>query len=167
MLCKYCSNIDLDALVSKEGYKHHASCADLIKSSRDGCNSCSLIRNTGNEPGVDLTNEYDVGPLDTQIVARVVFETPGNYNKIQFCQETPIAFWMTKDRIVNHPRGCSPTGASYQLRRILTVCNMRLCLRWLTMVQTISCRCIFPGDSCYPDRPRHGYLSLPAVSRSV
>jgi hypothetical protein len=88
MLCKYCSNIDLDALVSKEGYKHHASCADLIKSSRDGCNSCSLIRNTGTEPGVDLTNEYDVGPLDTQIVARVVFETPGNYNKIQFCQET-------------------------------------------------------------------------------
>jgi len=87
MLCKFCSNIDLDQLATVEGYKHHASCADLIQSGKDGCESCGLIlASQWVEAGGDLQQGYDMGSVETQIIARTVNQVPGHYEKIRFGQ---------------------------------------------------------------------------------
>ena len=44
MLCKFCSDIDIDELCSPAGYKHHSSYGNLISSAKNvGCESCVLI----------------------------------------------------------------------------------------------------------------------------
>ena len=44
MLCKYCTDFDLDALDSIDGYHHHNSVRSLQESASNGCKSCMLIR---------------------------------------------------------------------------------------------------------------------------
>jgi hypothetical protein len=89
MLCTLCSNIDLDQLSTREGYKHHASCAELLQSAEQGCESCRLIWDTQScETGGDLSDQnHDLGPLEKQIIARTVNPRPGNYTKIRYGQE--------------------------------------------------------------------------------
>ncbi|TVY25481.1 hypothetical protein LHYA1_G005729 [Lachnellula hyalina] len=89
MLCSFCSNIDLDQLATDQGYKHHASCAELLHSVRNGCESCKLIWDSQwTEIGGDLLDQrYDLGGLDMQIVARAVHQSPGSYEKIRYGQE--------------------------------------------------------------------------------
>ena len=88
MLCVFCSNIDLDLLSTPEGYKHHPSCADLLQSCQNGCESCRLIwKAQWSDFAGDLTHDYDLGPLDTQVVARVVNRKPGDYQRIRYGQE--------------------------------------------------------------------------------
>lgn len=89
MLCHFCSNIDLDQLASEEGYKHHACCADLLQSAEDGCDSCKLIWGSQwTKYGGSFSKErLDLGPLETQIIARAVNQKPGAYYKIRYGQE--------------------------------------------------------------------------------
>lgn len=90
MLCDFCSNIDLDQLIEKQGYKHHASCADLLQSARNGCELCKLIWDTQwTDIGGNLqVAGHDWGALDTQITAReVVGRKPGKYCRIRYGQE--------------------------------------------------------------------------------
>jgi hypothetical protein len=89
MLCNLCSKIDLDQLSAPQGYKHHSSCAALLQSAQNGCQSCKLISDTHwADVGGDLASKHDQGSLDTQIIARTVNQKPGQYNKIRFGQET-------------------------------------------------------------------------------
>jgi hypothetical protein len=44
MLCDYCKDIDLDALLSPQGYAHHSSPDAIVSSAREGCALCGLIR---------------------------------------------------------------------------------------------------------------------------
>jgi len=44
MLCNFCANFDLDALVSLTGYQHHASYSDLLASATGGCVLCEAVR---------------------------------------------------------------------------------------------------------------------------
>ena len=86
----FCSNIDLDQLATKEGYRHHPSCANLLASAKHGCESCKLIWDSQDKyNGGDLDNGYDLGPLETQIIARVVGpnKEPGRYERIRYGQE--------------------------------------------------------------------------------
>ena len=84
----FCSNINLDLLSTSEGYRHHPSCADLFQSSQNGCRSCRLIWGSQwSFYGGDLTQGYDLGPLDTQIIARVVWQKPGGFHSIRYGQE--------------------------------------------------------------------------------
>lgn len=88
MLCKFCSNIDLDQLETAEGYGHHSSCADLVQSAQIGCESCQLIwESQWVAIGGDLLQGYDQGALETQIIARVVNQKAGRYEKVRFGQE--------------------------------------------------------------------------------
>jgi hypothetical protein len=43
MLCQLCQDIDLDALVSLDGYRHHKSIEDLEACATSGCELCCLI----------------------------------------------------------------------------------------------------------------------------
>jgi len=89
MLCSFCSNIDLDQLATDQGYKHHASCTELLHSVSNGCESCKLIWDSQwTELGGDLLDQrYDLGGLDMQIVARAVNQKPGSYDVIRYGQE--------------------------------------------------------------------------------
>jgi len=75
MLCRFCSHIDLDQLCSVEGYEHHASCEKNCSCPlRNRCDSCKLIWDSQwSVCGGSLVEKwYDLGPLETQIIARVV-----------------------------------------------------------------------------------------------
>lgn len=87
-LCNFCSNIDLDQLSTAQGYKHHASCADLLQSARNGCESCKLIWDTEwADAGGNLEiGGHDLGVLDTQIIVRT-HQKPGDYRKVRYGQE--------------------------------------------------------------------------------
>ena len=72
MLCTICSNI-YHALATEQGYLHHASCTPLLQSAGT-CESCLLIWKTQWKfYGGDLSFGCDIGPWETQIVARVLF----------------------------------------------------------------------------------------------
>ncbi|KAE9380899.1 HET-domain-containing protein [Stipitochalara longipes BDJ] len=87
MLCNFCSDIDLDQLATVEGYKHHSSCADLFHSAQNGCESCQLIlESQWVAAGGDLQQGYDIGSVETQIIARTMHQAPGDYEKIRFGQ---------------------------------------------------------------------------------
>lgn len=43
MLCDLCQDLDLDALLSAEGYQHHQSWEDLVAAARKGCELCKLL----------------------------------------------------------------------------------------------------------------------------
>jgi hypothetical protein len=43
MLCQYCANLDLDQIMSKNGYLHHLSREDLKLSANSGCEGCVTI----------------------------------------------------------------------------------------------------------------------------
>ena len=104
MLCKYCSNIDLDQLATTEGYKHHASCSDLLQSAQNGCESCSLIRDAHWQfYGGDLTTSCDLGNFETQIIARVVHQRPGSYHSIRYGQEIRWNHSKTETPASNSP----------------------------------------------------------------
>jgi Heterokaryon incompatibility protein (HET) len=96
MLCSFCSSIDLDQLSSKDGYKHHASVGDLLGSARNGCASCSLILDgQWDSVGGDLHLAYDRGPLETQIIARMMM---GNEDdSIRYGQEARHRDWDSQD----------------------------------------------------------------------
>lgn len=98
MLCTFCSNIDLDQLATKEGYKHHASCADLLKSADDGCASCKLIWDAQwVQIGGDLsTSKHDLGSLETHIIAKAVNQEPGDYQMVRYGQETRFYDYHSK-----------------------------------------------------------------------
>jgi hypothetical protein len=88
MLCTFCSNIDLDQIATKEGYKHHPSCASLHASVKNGCESCKLIWDSQwKSVAGDLDDGYDIGPLEVQIIARTEVQDPGIYNRIRYGQE--------------------------------------------------------------------------------
>ena len=55
MLCRFCEDLDLDALDTIEGYHHHSSFKALEVSAAKGCSSCGLIR--------DAHQEYEGGVL--------------------------------------------------------------------------------------------------------
>jgi hypothetical protein len=88
MLCALCSNVDLDALATIEGYKNHSSCADLFPSSRQGCESWTLISNAQwIFYGGDIAAQCDIGTLGTQIISRVLYQEPGSFHSIRYGQE--------------------------------------------------------------------------------
>jgi hypothetical protein len=43
MNCERCVNFNLDDLLSKGGYQHHASPNDLAASAANGCEICNLV----------------------------------------------------------------------------------------------------------------------------
>ena len=66
MLCKLCSNIDLDQVQSPSGYQHHFSGVVLCASAKQGCEFCAVIvRAYTNDPNAQI----DVRNL-SQIVLR-------------------------------------------------------------------------------------------------
>jgi hypothetical protein len=68
MLCRFCTDIDLDALDSFEGYHHHASFKDLQHSASAGCELCILIQGAHREHEGGLLEDDWVGSKeDTQI----------------------------------------------------------------------------------------------------
>lgn len=68
MLCKFCTNIDLDALGSFEGYYHHESVKNLQESASNGCGSCLLIQGAHREyEGGSLEELWLGSDEDTQI----------------------------------------------------------------------------------------------------
>ncbi|PVH80499.1 HET-domain-containing protein [Cadophora sp. DSE1049] len=89
MLCEFCANIDLDELSTPEGYKHHASCGDLYRSSLSGCASCKLILESQWERvgGPLSMTDLDSGRVDTQIIVRVVKQNPGDIKRLRYGQE--------------------------------------------------------------------------------
>lgn len=98
MLCTFCSNIDLDQLATKEGYKHHSNCGDLLHSAENGCESCRLIWDSQwRDVGGDLSNQkHDLGPLETQIIARALYQKPGTYRMIRYGQEQRYSDYHSK-----------------------------------------------------------------------
>ena len=68
MLCKFCTDIDLDSLDSFDGYHHHRSVKDLQQSASNGCESCFLIHAAHRELEGGLLQENWYGSVeDTQI----------------------------------------------------------------------------------------------------
>jgi hypothetical protein len=57
MLCKFCANFNLDAMISLAGYQHHASYVDLLAAATSGCILCEAVRveheGTGNNMRTD------------------------------------------------------------------------------------------------------------------
>ena len=58
MLCKYCSLIDFQLIFNygediRDGYPHHASLTNLIKSASAGCDLCSLFLKTAEDYAQD------------------------------------------------------------------------------------------------------------------
>jgi hypothetical protein len=89
MLCTLCSNFDLDALTSPDGYAHHASCTSLLQSAQNGCPFCSLILDAQwTSIGGNLTADIvDKGGPDTQIKVRAIGQKIGGLYRIRYGQE--------------------------------------------------------------------------------
>lgn len=100
MLCHICKNIDLDSLISANGFLHHKSLDDLKASATSGCELCELIINIPDNAMFVLSSEH---PLDSdsdlpesQIVCRAsrghdiaglaLYDPPFNY----------VRFWQPK-----------------------------------------------------------------------
>ena len=43
MLCGLCADIDMDMVLTADGYKHHATLEDLSASAQQGCEFCAMI----------------------------------------------------------------------------------------------------------------------------
>jgi hypothetical protein len=68
MLCKYCTDFDLDALDSIDGYHHHNSVRSLQESASNGCKSCILIRTAHREhEGGSLDDSWCGSGEDSEI----------------------------------------------------------------------------------------------------
>lgn len=107
MLCEKCNGmLDLDNLMTEEGYKHHASYTDLVRSASSGCELCQCIKDEqALWAGGELDDAYDLEmPAEETEIRCSAFDRKENVQGIHRIRiEQHVRFMQKHDLDVKMP----------------------------------------------------------------